>query len=92
MAKFINENRIEASPYLFEYLCYKMAKNKLEKIKQINEEISIISEKYLSSEISNKSESIKKKYVFAKAKVVIQMNAHLLGATTIKFRVYSSIL
>ena len=64
MTKFINENRIEASPYLFEYLCYKMAKNKLEKIKQINEEISIISEKYLSSEISNKSESIKKKYVF----------------------------
>ena len=64
ITKFSSENRIEASPYLFEYLCYKIAEKKITQIKQINEEISIISEKYLSSEISNKSESIKKKYVF----------------------------
>ena len=64
LSKFVSENRIEASPYLFEYLCFKLAKKKLEKIKNINSEISIISEKFLSSEISNKSESIRKKYVF----------------------------
>ena len=64
LSKFISEYRIEASPYLFEYLCYKIAQKKLEKIKSINPEISIISEKYLSSEISNKSDSIRKKYVF----------------------------
>ena len=64
LTKFLNENKIEASPYLFEYLCYKITEKKLEKIKNINSEISIISEKYLSSEISNKSESIRKKYIF----------------------------
>ena len=64
ITKFSGENRVEASPYLFEYLCYKIAEKKISQIKQINEEISIISEKYLSSEISNRSESIKKKYVF----------------------------
>ena len=64
LTKFSNTNRIEATPYLFEYLCCKIVEKKLSEIKQINEEISIISEKYLSSEISNKSDSIKKKYVF----------------------------
>ena len=64
LTKFSSGNRIEASPYLFEYLCYKITENKLSQIQTINEEISIISEKYLSSEISNKSDSIKKKYVF----------------------------
>ena len=64
LTKFSNGNRIEASPYLFEYLCYKIAEKKISQIQQINQEISIISEKYLSSEISNKSDSIKKKYVF----------------------------
>ena len=64
LTKFSNGNSIEASPYLFEYLCYKITENKLSQIQTINEEISIISEKYLSSEISNKSDSIKKKYVF----------------------------
>ena len=64
LIKFSNDNKIEASPYLFEYLCYKIAQKKIEKIKNINKEISIISEKYLSSEISNKSNSIRKKYVF----------------------------
>ena len=63
LTKFSSGNRIEASPYLFEYLCYKITENKLSQIQTINEEISIISEKYLSSEISNKSDSIKKKYV-----------------------------
>ena len=64
LTKFATDKRIEASPYLFEYLCYKIAEKKIETIKNINNEISIISEKYLASEISNKSESIKKKYVF----------------------------
>ena len=64
LSKFSGEYRIEASPYLFEYLCYKICQKKLEKIKSINPEISIISEKYLSSEISNKSDAIRKKYVF----------------------------
>ena len=64
LTKFLNENKIEASPFLFEYLCYKIAEKKIQKIKNINNEISIISEKYLSSEISNKSESIRKKYIF----------------------------
>ena len=64
LTKFLNENKIEASPYLFEYLCYKITEKKIETIKNINSEISIISEKYLSSEISNKSESIRKKYIF----------------------------
>ena len=64
LSKFSGEYRIEASPYLFEYLCYKIGQKKLEKIKIINPEISIISEKYLSSEISNKSDAIRKKYVF----------------------------
>ena len=64
LSKFSGEYRIEASPFLFEYLCYKIAQKKLDKIKSINPEISIISEKYLSSEISNKSDAIRKKYVF----------------------------
>jgi hypothetical protein len=51
LTKFSSGNRIEASPYLFEYLCYKITENKLSQIQTINEEISIISEKYLSSEI-----------------------------------------
>ena len=64
LTKFANDNIIEASPYLFEYLCYKIAQQKIKKIKEINKEISIISEKYLSSEISSKSDSIRKKYIF----------------------------
>ena len=64
LLKFINKVRPEASPYLFEYLCYKIAQKKLSTKKVLNPEISIISEKYLSSEIENKMNSIKKKYVF----------------------------
>ena len=46
--RFCKENRGEASQNLFEYLCYKIIKNQLNN-KGINEQIAIISEKFLSS-------------------------------------------
>ena len=64
LQKFTNELRPEASPNLFEYLCYKIAQKKISEKKVLNPEISIISEKYLSSDIEDKMNSIKKKYVF----------------------------
>ena len=64
LLKFTAEGRAETSPYLFEYLCYKIAQKKISEKKVINPEISIISEKYLSLAIENKINSIKKKYVF----------------------------
>ena len=36
LSKFSGEYRIEASPFLFEYLCYKIAQKKLEKHKSGN--------------------------------------------------------
>ena len=64
LLKFTAEGRAETSPYLFEYLCYKIAQKKISEKKVINPEISIISEKFLSLAIENKMNSIKKKYVF----------------------------
>ena len=46
--KFCKENRGEASRNLFEYLCYKIVQKQLNN-KGINEQIAIISEKFLSS-------------------------------------------
>ena len=48
LAKFCREQRAEASPNLFEYLCYKIVQKKISQ-KTINEETAIISEKFLSS-------------------------------------------
>jgi hypothetical protein len=64
LLKFTAEGRAETSPYLFEYLCYKIAQKKISEKKVINPEISIISEKYLSLAIENKINSIKKKIRF----------------------------
>ena len=67
LIKFCREQRAEASPNLFEYLCYKIIKNKLSK-SIINQETAIISEKYLSSKNCKlniiKSKSIQKKFIF----------------------------
>ena len=49
LLKFTAEGRAETSPYLFEYLCYKIVEKKISQ-KGINEEIAIISEKFLISE------------------------------------------
>ena len=46
--RFCKENRGEASKSLFEYLCYKIIKKEINN-KGINEQIAIISEKFLSS-------------------------------------------
>ena len=46
--RFCKENRGEASKNLFEYLCYKIVQKQLNN-KGINEQIAIISEKFLSS-------------------------------------------
>ena len=46
--RFCKENRGEASKNLFEYLCYKIIKNQINN-KGINEQIAIISEKFLTS-------------------------------------------
>ena len=67
LIKFCREQRAEASPNLFEYLCYKIVKKKLEK-NTINQETAIISEKFLSSKNCKfniiKSNSIQKKFIF----------------------------
>ena len=64
--KFNNKPRIEASPSLFEYLCYKITQKKMIENK-INKEVAIISEKFLSSKNCKiniiKTNSIKKKYI-----------------------------
>ena len=65
--KFCREQRAEASPNLFEYLCYKIVEKKAKENK-INEETAIISEKFLSSKNCKiniiKSNSIQKKFIF----------------------------
>ena len=70
LTKFLNENKIEASPFLFEYLCYKIAEKKIETIKNINNEISIISEKYLSSEISKNFNNFRKIFIIRNIKQI----------------------
>ena len=67
LSKFCREQRAEASPNLFEYLCYKIVQKKLAQ-NTINEETAIISEKFLSSKNCKvniiKSNSIQKKFIF----------------------------
>ena len=64
--KFCNKPRAEASPSLFEYLCYKIVQKNISK-KNVNKEVAIISEKFLSSKNCKinimKTKSIKKKYI-----------------------------
>ena len=64
--KFCNSPRAEASPSLFEYLCYKIIQKNLKENK-VNNEVAIISEKFLSSKNCkmniNKVKSIKKKFI-----------------------------
>ena len=64
--KFCKTPRAEASPSLFEYLCYKIVeKNIIEN--KVNKEVAIISEKFLSSKNCKiniiKTKSIKKKFI-----------------------------
>ena len=67
LSKFCREQRAEASPNLFEYLCYKIVQKKISENK-INEETAIISEKFLTSKNCKiniiKSNSIQKKFIF----------------------------
>ena len=64
--KFCNSPRAEASPSLFEYLCYKIIQKNLKENK-VNNEVAIISEKFLSSKNCKiniiKAKSIKKKFI-----------------------------
>ena len=66
LAKFCASPRAEASPSLFEYLCYKIVE-KNAKENKINKEVAIISEKFLSSKNCKiniiKTKSIKKKFI-----------------------------
>jgi len=65
--KFCNPQRAEASPNLFEYLCYKIVQKQIAN-NNINQETAIISEKFLSSKNCKiniiKSNSIQKKFIF----------------------------
>jgi len=65
--KFCREQRAEATPNLFEYLCYKIVQKQISQNK-INQETAIISEKFLSSKDCKiniiKSNSIQKKFIF----------------------------
>ena len=67
LTKFCREQRAEASPNLFEYLCYKIVQKKMTENK-INEETAIISEQFLSSKNCKiniiKSNSFQKKFIF----------------------------
>ena len=67
LARFCKEQREEASPNLFEYLCYKIVKKKIAENK-INQETAIISEKFLTSKNCKvniiKSNSVQKKFIF----------------------------
>ena len=64
--KFCGQYRAEASPNLFEYLCYKIIEKQISENK-INQETAIISEKFLSSKDCKiniiKSNSIQKKFI-----------------------------
>ena len=64
--KFCNSPRAEASPSLFEYLCYKIVQKNISE-NNVNEEVAIISEKFLSSKNCKiniiKTKSIKKKFI-----------------------------
>ena len=66
LSKFCGQYRAEASPNLFEYLCYKIIKKQISENK-INQETAIISEKFLSSKDCKiniiKSNSIQKKFI-----------------------------
>ena len=65
--KFCSPQRAEASPNLFEYLCYKIVQKQIAN-NNINQETAIISEKFLSSKNCKiniiKSNSIQKKFIF----------------------------
>ena len=65
--RFCKENRGEATKNLFEYLCFKIVEKQIEK-NGINEQIAIISEKFLSSKecINNLSKLnySQKKFIF----------------------------
>ena len=65
--KFCSPQRAEASPNLFEYLCYKIVQKQIDN-NNINQETAIISEKFLSSKNCKiniiKSNSIQKKFIF----------------------------
>ena len=67
LTKFCREPRAEASPNLFEYLCYKIIQKKISE-NTINQETAIISEKFLSSKNCKiniiKSNSVQKKFIF----------------------------
>jgi hypothetical protein len=67
LTKFCREQRAEASPNLFEYLCYKIVQKKLAQ-GTINQETAIISEKFLTTKDCKiniiKSNSIQKKFIF----------------------------
>ena len=67
ISNFSKEQRGEATPNLFEYLCYKIIQHKKTENK-MNQETIIISEKFLSSpnckESIIKSNSIQKKFIF----------------------------
>ena len=64
--KFCSSPRAEASPSLFEYLCYKIVQKNISE-NNVNEEVAIISEKFLSSKNCKiniiKTKSIKKKFI-----------------------------
>ena len=64
--KFCGQYRAEASPNLFEYLCYKIVEKQISENK-INQETAIISEKFLASKDCKiniiKSNSIQKKFI-----------------------------
>ena len=65
--RFCKENRGEATKNLFEYLCFKIVQKQIEK-NEINEQIAIISEKFLSSRecVNNLSKLnyCQKKFIF----------------------------
>lgn len=66
LSKFCGQYRAEASPNLFEYLCYKIVEKQISENK-INQETAIISEKFLASKDCKiniiKSNSIQKKFI-----------------------------